>query len=275
MLVDYHTHTSFSADSDEPMERQVQAALAAGLHEIAFTEHEDYNPDDMTAFFFDPAAYVHELNRCRAKYGDRIALRQAIEISEPHRYPTRVSAVLQAHDWDFVLGSLHWLTPWINTFEPSFFTYRGEGNWRESFREYFIELAELAQHGDFDVLAHIDYPSRYGQAFFGAEYNIGEYETEIRKVLGILIARGKGTEINTSLLRRNRPHPNPPQVVINWYRQMGGEILTIGSDSHAAKDTGAHMHVAVQMAKQAGFSHIATYAQRKAKLVPIGEFEWL
>jgi histidinol-phosphatase (PHP family) len=267
MLVDYHTHTNFSADSDEPMENQVKAAIAAGLNQIAFTEHEDYNPDDMTAFFYKHEDYLKELNRCRGLYGDKIVLRTAIEISEPHRYPDQAKAVLGQYPWDFVLGSLHWLTPWINTFEPAFFTYRS--NWRESFRDYFAEMAELAQHGDFDVLAHIDYPSRYGLNFFGDEYDIAEYESEIRQVLKILIERGKGTEINTSLLRRGRKDPNPPQAVINWYKEMGGEILTIGSDSHAAKDTGAHMHVALCMARTAGFTHIATFEARKVKLVPI------
>ena len=87
MLVDYHTHTKFSADSDEPMENQVKAAIAAGLSQIAFTEHEDYNPDDMTAFFYKHADYLQELNRCRDLYSDKIILRAGIEISEPHRYP--------------------------------------------------------------------------------------------------------------------------------------------------------------------------------------------
>ena len=58
-------------------------------------------------------------------------------------------------------------------------------------------------------------------------------------------------------------------AVINWFREMGGEILTIGSDSHAAKDTGSHMDVALQMARTAGFTHIATFERRKPILLPI------
>ena len=268
--VDYHTHTRFSGDSQEPMENQVKAAVDRGLTQIAFTEHEDYNPDDSTSFFFRHDDYLGELARLREQYGDRITLRAAIEISEPHRHPERAAAVLARYPWDFVLGSLHWLTPWINTFEPAFFTYRGANTWRESFRDYFVELGQLAKHGDFDVLAHIDYPSRYGLKFFAEDYDIGEYESEIRAVLRTLIERGKGTEINTSILRRGRKDPNPPQVVINWYREMGGEILTIGSDSHTAKDTGSHLDVALGMARTAGFTHIATFENRTPTLVPIG-----
>ena len=267
--VDYHIHTHFSGDSQEPMENQVKSAIDKGLTQIAFTEHEDYNPDDSTSFYFRHDDYMRELARCREIYGDQIKIRAAIEISEPHRYPARAAAVLARYDWDFVLGSLHWLTPWINTFEPAFFTYRGADAWRDSFRDYFVELAQVARHGDFDILSHIDYPSRYGLKFFGENYNIAEYEPEIREVLRALVERGKGTEINTSILRRGRKDPNPPQIVINWFREMGGEILTIGSDSHAAKDTGSHMDVALGMARTAGFTHIAAFERRKPTLLPI------
>ena len=266
-MVDYHTHTLFSQDSTAPMEAQCRAALAMGIRQIAFTEHEDYNPDDSTSFFFRHEDYLQEVARCRALFGDTLIIRQAIEISEPHRFPDRASLVLSAYPWDFVLGSLHWLNTWINTFEPAFFTYCGD--WRRSFRDYFIEMAQLARYGDFDILAHIDYPSRYGLKYFGDDYDITEYEKEIREILKIIIDRGKGTEINTSILRRGRKDPNPPQTVINWYREMGGTILTIGSDSHNPEHTGQHMDVALNMARSAGFTQIATFEQRNVTLIDI------
>ena len=266
-MFDYHTHTHFSQDSDAPMEAQCRAAIAAGVTQIAFTEHEDYNPDDSTSFYFRHEDYLREVARCRGLFGDKLIIRQAIEVSEPHRYPERVSQVLGAYPWDFVLGSLHWLTTWINTFEPAFFTYCGD--WRQSFRDYFVEMVQLARSGDFDVLAHLDYPSRYGQKYFGDDYDITEYEQEIRAILKIIIDRGKGIEINTNLLRRGRKDPNPPQAVINWYREIGGTILTIGSDSHNPAHTGQHIDVALQMARTAGFDHIATFEQRKVTLIKI------
>lgn len=266
-MVDYHTHTHFSQDSEAPMEAQCRAAIAMGLKQIAFTEHEDYNPDDSTSFFFKHDDYLKEIARCRALFDGQLIIRQAIEVSEPHRYPELAGPVLSKYAWDFVLGSLHWLTPWINTFEPAFFTYCGD--WRQSFRDYFIEMQQLARYGDFDVLAHIDYPARYGLKYFGDSYDITEYEKEIREVLKIIIDRGKGTEINTSVLRRGRKDPNPPQAVINWYRELGGTILTIGSDSHYPEHTGQHMDTALKMAKQAGFTQIATFEQRKVGFIDI------
>lgn len=269
MRVDYHCHTHFSQDSQAPMEVQCQAAIARGLQEIAFTEHEDYNPGDPTSFYFRPADYMQALARCREQFGDRLRIRAGIEISEPHRHADRATAVLRQHDWDFVLGSLHWVTPEVNTVLPEFFTAWCEGGWREAFRRYFTEMIALAEQGDFDVLAHIDYPARYGTAFFGDAYDIRDYEPILREVLRALIRRGKGIEINTSPLRRGLPNPNPPAVVVRWFREMGGEVLTVGSDAHAPQDVGADIDRALAIAREAGFTHIAVFERRQPRFVQI------
>lgn len=263
-LVDYHVHTSFSQDSDAAMEDQCRAAINSHVREIAFTEHEDYNPDDPTSFFFKHDEYWRELERCRQLFGKQLTIRAGIEISEPHAFADNASAILKKYNWDFVLGSLHWVSGKYNTYLESYFTEFGD--WRMSFRRYFAELIDLAENGNFDVLSHIDYPARYGRNIYGSEYNIAEYEDLIRPALAAIIRRGKGIEINTSLLRRGGSDPNPPQIVVNWYREMGGNILTIGTDSHAPNATGVHMPLAIEMARTAGFSHLATFERRNAIL---------
>jgi histidinol-phosphatase (PHP family) len=266
MLVDYHTHTSFSQDSSAPMQAQCEAAIAAGIKQIAFTEHEDYNPRDPTSFYLDHAAYWRELERCRSLFHGKLTIRAGIEISEPHRYPSLASNILNKHPWDVVLGSLHWLSPTVNCFLPEFFEHLND--WRESMRLYFIETIELAKHGDFDVLAHIDYPIRYNTDTRNGDYDIRAYEPIIKDVLRALIARGKGIEINTSAMRR-RLDPNPPAVVIHWYRQLGGTLLTVGSDSHVPAHTGVNISDALSIARAAGFTQIATYERRTPALVSI------
>ncbi|HEY3290157.1 MAG TPA: histidinol-phosphatase HisJ family protein [Anaerolineae bacterium] len=269
MRVDYHVHTEFSNDCNVQMYQQCKAAIAAGIQQIAFTEHEENNPREYLPFSFDHPTYLDELALCRREAGDRLTIRAGIEISEPHRYPEATRRVLQRYPWDFVLGSLHWLDEYTNTGLPAFFTRFGD--WRESFRAYFTEMLNLAREGDFDILAHLDYPARYGRAYFGTDYNICAYELEIRAVLAALIARGKGIEINTSSLRKRQPDACPPQPVVNWYREMGGTILTVGSDAHLARDVGADIATALQMARTAGFTHITTYEHRVPQGVEIGE----
>jgi histidinol-phosphatase (PHP family) len=88
-------------------------------------------------------------------------------------------------------------------------------------------------------------------------------------VLRALIERGKGMEINTGSLRRRLAAACPPQAVVNWYREMGGELLTVGSDAHRAMDVGADISAALDMARAAGFTHIALYERRAATLIQI------
>ena len=84
-----------------------------------------------------------------------------------------------------------------------------------------------------------------------------------------LIERGKGMEINTGSLRRRLGETCPPQPVVDWYHEMGGTLLTVGSDAHRSIDVGADINTALSMARMAGFTHIAVYERRKPTLVAI------
>jgi histidinol-phosphatase (PHP family) len=253
------------------MREQCLAAVRAGIEQIAFTEHEENNPKEHLPFSFDHPAYMAELARCRQEFGTQLILRAAIEVSEPHRYADAVERVLARYPWDFVLGSLHWLNADVNVMSREF--YERDGDWHNAFRAYFREMQTLAQRGDFDVLAHMDYPYRYLSMYSSpasaAQYDITEYEPEIRPVLRALIDRGKGIEINTGSLRKRLPSTCPPQVVVNWYHEMGGEYLTVGSDSHLARDVGAGIDVAMRMARAAGFTQLTVYEDRRPSTIPL------
>ena len=270
MLVDYHTHTRFSADSQAPMADQCRAAIEKGVAQIAFTEHEDYNPKDETSFYFQHADYLRELARCREMFAGQLIIRAGIEISEPHTHAERAAEVLSKYEWDFVLGSLHWMHGSVNAFTNAFTNYKS--GWREAFRDYFTEMITLAQVGDFDILSHIDYPARYNRDVIGEHYDIGDYEEIIREVLRQVVTTGKGIEINTSAWRKSLPDPNPPAKVIKWYRELGGEILTVGSDAHTPKDISVGIERALGIARDAGFTHIATFERRQPIFVKIRHY---
>jgi histidinol-phosphatase (PHP family) len=266
MSVDMHVHTRFSRDSEEPMENQCKAAIAAGIGHIAFTEHEDYNPGDFTSFFFDHDAYWRELMRCRRQFGRQVQLLGGIEISEPHRHTERVSWVLSKQPWDVVLGSLHWVDGKHNCYLPEW--VEPFGGWRPAMRAYFAEMQQLAAEGDYDVLAHIDYPTRYLRIDPADTYDIGEFKDEIVNVLRQVVARGKAIEINTNPLRRSQPHANPPAEVVKWFIELGGRYVTVGSDSHNARHTGANIGDAIRICAGLNLNSITFFVERQAKLLP-------
>ena len=256
---DYHIHTRFSCDSKTKMATACKTAVARGLHEIAFTDHADFEPLDECHGYLRPAAYVAEIERCRRRYGDRLTIRAGVEIGEPHVHRDETAALLDAHDFDFVLGSLHWVDG-----HPAFNGHYFTGQTLEGgLHAYFEELAHLAAEGDYDVLAHFDIVRRAVYQFSGLkELDYAPYEETIRGVLRTLVERGKGLEINTATHRRGMGDPNPTLQVLRWYRELGGEVLTFGSDAHTITAIGSCCEIALDMARAAGFTRVATFEQR-------------
>jgi len=237
-----------------------EAAIARGLGEIAFADHADFEPLDDCCGYLRPAAYLAEIERCRSRYGHDLIIRAGVEIGEAHVYRDQIAPLLEAHEFDFVLGSLHWVAG-HPTWNGRYFTGQTlEGG----LRAYFEELVCLAAEADYDVLAHFDIVRRAAYRCFGLKaLDYAPYEETIRCILRTLVERGKGLEINTSTCRRGMGDPNPTLQVLRWYRELGGEILTFGSDAHTADSIGSCFDVALEMAQAAGFTRLATFEKRQ------------
>ncbi|MGA7670731.1 MAG: histidinol-phosphatase HisJ family protein [Nitrolancea sp.] len=261
---DYHVHTSFSMDSQMPMEDACGEAIRRGVPQICFTEHVDYIPDDDGVGFFDPDGYFAELNRCRDLFGDQLVVRAGVEIGEMHRFSSKAQELTASYPFDFIIGSLHWVGTDL-VMQPKYF----EGRTRDdAYNAYFTELLALARHGGFDVAAHLDVPKRYDQEALG-EFDSTRYAEQIRAVLRACVENGIGIEINTGSMRRTGGDPSPSPIVLEWYRELGGEILTFGSDGHRL----AHMAYAFDRAREwaldAGFTRLAAFERRQPSFVTI------
>jgi len=257
---DYHIHTRFSCDSETPMAAACEAAIGHGIQEIAFTDHVDFEPLDECHEYLRPGAYMAEIERCRRRYGHTLTIRAGVEIGEGHTYRDQVRSFLEAHDFDFVLGSIHWVgnrPTWTGDY------FNGQ-SLEEGLDSYFREVARLAAEADCDVLAHFDIVRRaVYKAFDLKTPDYTPYEHTIRRALRTLVERGKGLEINTSPRRRGMGHPNPTLQVLHAYREVGGEVLTIGSDAHTADSVGACFDEALDIARAAGFTRLATFEKRE------------
>lgn len=257
---DYHVHTHFSCDSKVDMAAACEAAIARGMREIAFTDHADFEPLDDCCKYLRPGAYLAKVEHCRRRYGSHLTIRAGVEIGEGHVYRDQATALLEAREFDFVLGSLHWVDD-RPAFDGQYFAGR---TLEAGLRAYFEELARLAAEADYDVLAHFDIVRRAVHRSFGLNgLDYAPHEETIRRILRTLVERGKGLEINTSPRRRGMGDPNPALQVLRWYRELGGEVLTFGSDAHTADSIGSCFDVAREMARAAGFTRLATFERRK------------
>ena len=260
MLWDTHMHTSFSGDSEAAPEAMVEAAAGRGLEGICITDHEDLDYTPEPGLFTLPLeAYTKKLRKLQAAYEDRIPVCIGIELGlQPHLADTHTK-ILQDYAFDFVIGSshlVHGMDPWY----PEFYEGRAE---TEAYTEYFESIPEnINAFDDFDVYGHLDYVVRYGPNR-NAFYSYEKYAEIIDAILQLLIQKGKGIEVNTAGFKYGLGHPNPTERILMRYRELGGEILTIGADAHAPDQIAHSFYLLPDLLRSCGFSEYTVFKNRK------------
>jgi histidinol-phosphatase (PHP family) len=188
-----------------------------------------------------------------------LTIRAGIELGEPHIYHAVQQPVLAQYPYDLVLGSLHWIGDDL-MFDRAYFQSRTPD---EAIRPYFTELAAMVRAGGFDVLAHPDVFKRIGQEVYGPDVFVWSvWEDLIRAVWGACIDHGIGVEINTASLRRGLDEPHPALEALRWYKDMGGEMLTLGSDAHRPEHVADGFVTGIEIARAAGFTRVCRYERR-------------
>lgn len=251
MLADYHLHTSFSDDSQTPMEDMVQRALALGLDEICFTEHVDYGVK--TTLNCDYNTYFSTLERLRAAYAGQITIRAGIEFGVQAGTVRQFQEDFQAFPFDFVILSNHQID------NKEFWNYQfQEGKTQEEFQmAYYGAILEvMGLYKDYSVLGHLDMIKRYDPYGPYPEDNILPI---VERILRQAIADGKGIELNTSSFKYGLPDLMPSRRILELYHDLGGQILSIGSDSHTPEHLADHFQEVLPVLREIGFREICTF----------------
>lgn len=265
-FADYHTHSNFSSDSTTPMEQNIQRAIELGLQEIAVTDHIDFDyPDLNFPFMFNYDEYRKHVDFLKEKYGHCIKIILGVEIGiQPHVY-SLINNLVHSNHYDFIIGSTHCIDK-FDLCTNQFF----EGKTKhDSYVGYFKEvLYNIENCPIFNVYGHVDFINRYGN-FADKTMNYEEFAFITDEILKALIKKEKGIEINTSGFRYGLGHTHPQLPLVKRYRQLGGEIITVGSDAHIPGDITRDFHIAYQMLKSAGFKYITTFENQKPSFVKI------
>ena len=290
ILSDCHVHTSFSADSDTPMEDQIRAAIAAGLTTLCFTEHVDLDSpfrntpldDPESDFRIDYDAYRKSFLQYRERYADKISLYFGLEMGLNTSYAEEVSNYIHAHpDFDFVIGSTHSARNGMDPYYASFFDKPGEESaadpqeeaaW-DPYRIYFETALQnvrtFSSQKLFDSYGHLDYILRCGPGRADGsrkEQTSGWYYRQhadlIDAILRELILHERALELNTSPLKKGFPETNPGKAVLKRYYELGGRLITIGSDAHVPEAVGYRFDQAAALLSECGFRRYVTYEKR-------------
>lgn len=255
-MFDYHIHSKLSFDSKEEPQRIIQAAKQRNLKEICFTDHYDFHfEEDSIPDLFTVADYREHYDHLAY---DGLLIRRGVELGMTTWNYSHCQDFLQQYPFDYVLGSVHF----AKGYDPYREEYWQGKTVQTAFREYMEQVLACVQvHEDFDVLGHINYvcKSRHNpdhQPLFYKDYR--EISDEIMK---ILVQQGKGMEVNTSGVDRCGAFL-PGADFLKRFRELGGEIVTIGSDAHAADRVGQYAPEALAMLKDI-FGYACTFADRK------------
>lgn len=258
MLADYHVHTHFSGDSNYIMEEVVKRAISIGFKEICFTDHVDYFKN-AHSHLIDYEAYNKEYNRLKEKYKNEIILKCGIEFGiQIHTIP-EFNNDFKNNNFDFVILSNHQID------DTEFWNYeyqKGKKQLQYNQDYYMAILDVITNYKDYSVLGHLDMIKRYDQlGILDDSIN----EELIKSILKKVISDGKGIEVNTSCFRYGLNDLTPSRTILNWYYELGGEILTIGSDSHKESDLGHNIKQVKEELKNIEFKKFCTFD----KMVPI------
>ena len=270
MFADYHVHTEFSDDSRYPMEDVIRDAVKMGMDEICITDHVDYGVkvdwdcgQEIQYRKGDPLAnvdyprYMEKIRALKEEYQGKITIRTGMEFGvQMHTIP-EFEALFARYPFDFIILSIHQVEDkefWTQDFQ--------RGRTQKEYNErYYQEILDVVKaYKNYSVLGHLDLIKRYDGAGI---YPFENVKPMIEEILKIVIADGKGIELNTSFHRYGLSDSMPSREILKLYRELGGEIITIGSDSHKPEHLGAYIDEGHEILKSLGYKQFCTFENMK------------
>lgn len=275
IIADTHLHSAYSGDSETPMEEMVQEGIRRRLQKIYFTDHIDYDypicPDGLL-FEFDVDTYLLEIEHLQEKYADKIQIGKGLELGLKKSIFPRLENLLSGREFDYIIGSSHI----VIDRDPYYPDYWEGISVHTGLMRYFQSILDnIAGFSDFDTYGHIDYIVRYipdvraKKAPLSDFYTYEKYADILDAILIALIKADKALEINTAGFKYGIGHPNPHEDVIRRYLELGGKLITIGSDGHQPAHMAYDFAKTRELLLSLGIREYAVFEKRKPVLLPL------
>lgn len=267
-FADSHMHSIVSRDSESPRADMARGAVAHGVSEICFTDHFDildidgsYNPN------YDWAHAREQQQLALAACGDKVKIHYGIEIGNVPTDFEAAERVQQEPGLDQVICSVHNLSIAAGRLDFYDFTYEDAATCYAHLDDYFHTMFQSVQWGKFDTFGHIPYPMRYMRDRDGQSVSLDRYQDQIREILKIIIEKGRGIEVNTknwsARIRQDY------FALMSTYQELGGEIVTVGSDAHSPEYVGTHILEVYEMLREIGFRYVTAFEDRKPHFISL------
>ena len=262
MREDIHVHSHYSTDSRAQMEDIVRKAIEKHIDVLCFTDHIDWDyPVEGLTFDFDIPAYMQEIDCLQLKYQGRIKILKGVELGLMSHLGPRYTKLLREYPFDFAIGSQH-LVGSQDPYYPETFAGRSD---MEVYREFFEDtLKNVKAFHEFDSMGHLDYVIRYGRER-PSHYSYRAFADIIDEILKELVKENIALEVNTCGFRKQLGAPNPNVDIIRRYRELGGTLVTIGSDAHKPAYLGYGFDLAAEILRKCGYTHFCYFEKRVPK----------
>ena len=269
IICDTHMHSSFSGDSKTSLRDMAVRANDLGLKMICFTEHMDFNfpylKGEEGMFTLNTDSYLYELLKVRSEYEGKMDIGYGVELGLKEDAVRQNAIYIKNHEFDYVIASLHL----VNEMDPYYPEYFADKTDEEGYITYFKSIYDdINKFQNFDCLGHIDYIVRYGKSK-DTDYSYPKYAEYIDPILKFLVEHEKGLEINTAGIRKGLKNVHPLPDILKRYRELGGELVTIGSDAHDTSAIASDYDKALEALEYAGFKYYCMYMNRIAEFKKI------
>ena len=264
-MQDLHLHSEFSFDSYTDPEENIKAAIKNKVKIMAFTDHMDNFCQNDRDIFFDLEKYFSTIYKFREKYKNQIKILAGVEVGLACENADKINQFIDENPFDFIIGSIHavefkdiWSNRKIIEENPKYY-----------FRKYYQYMLEsIKSCKNFSVLGHIDYIDRYIKDK-SVIPDFSFYEDLIEEILKELVKTNRGFEYNTAGFRNDLTHANPKDKILEKYKNLGGNIITLGSDSHFPDTISYKIDDGIKHLKDLGFDHISYFENKKEKIIEI------
>lgn len=268
-LTDLHTHTILSPDGHVPLPDMAQAAVRSGLSTLIVTDHFDMlDEKGQRALTYDWTASLAQYAETLPQFRDKLELGLGIELGEAPLSPEHARAIIAGAgaDLDLVIGSIHNYREELGGLEFYSDHFDSYKKCHVALDDYLTSMEQLVTLPDcYDVLGHINYPLRYMRRD-GYPINLLEhYRDRVAELLRAVIRTGHSMEVNTC-----RGHTVEDwREILLLYRDLGGTMVTTGSDAHLPQDVGGGLKEACVLLQECGFRHLTVYKRRQATLIKL------
>lgn len=262
-MLDMHIHSTFSWDSEMEVDNIIKLAKEKNVSYIGLAEHLDFHSNHKKSFmFYNYESCLKKINEIKENFN---GIMMGIEAGEPYLYREEYEKYIHNKKFDFIMGSVHWIDDLSPVEDRYFLKYKKV---EDAYKIYFEELYKLLKYGNFDIVPHLTLVHRNGKKF-EKEFCYEKYKKELDDIIKMIISKNMALEVNCSGLRMAAEDFIPNEEIIKAYLKSGGNLITVGSDSHRYNQLFFGIKQAYDLFNELNIRELTIYKERKPVKIAI------